>query len=112
VSGTVATRVESGGGMSRERWCKKRGARSSKNEKLNACAEKGEKGNASFPDPVYIRQLTNEYRRACTVRPVPPYFCRFPVKTNEYKFIFIGFGTDEYNLNIFVGTDEFKNPNE
>jgi hypothetical protein len=41
-----------------------------------------------------------------------PYIHRCLVKTDEYKFIFIGFGTDEYNLNIFIGTDEFKNPNE
>jgi hypothetical protein len=95
--------------MSRERRCKQRGVRSSENEKLNACAEKGEKGNVSFPDPAYIRQLPDEYRWACTVRPAPPYTCRFSVKTNEYKFIFIGFETDEYNLNIFIGTNEFKN---
>jgi hypothetical protein len=29
-------------------------------------------------------------------------------QTDEYDFIFIGFETDEYNLNIFIGTDEFK----
>jgi hypothetical protein len=50
--------------------------------------------------------------RARTVRPTPAYIYRFPIKTNEYKFIFIGFETDEYNLNIFIGTDEFKNPDE
>jgi hypothetical protein len=37
-------------------------------EKLNACVEKGKKGNAPFPDPAYIRQLTDEYRWAHTVR--------------------------------------------
>jgi hypothetical protein len=36
-----------------------------------------------------------------------PYIHWCPIKTNEYKFIFISFGTDEYNLNIFI--DEFKN---
>jgi hypothetical protein len=35
-------------------------------------------------------------------------FHRFPTQTNEYNFIFIGFRTDEYNLNIFIGTDELK----
>jgi hypothetical protein len=39
-----------------------------------------------------------------------PYIHRFPVKIDEYKFIFVGF--DEYNLNMFIGTNEFKNPDE
>jgi hypothetical protein len=43
-----------------------------------------------------------------TVKLNGPYIRRFPAQTDKYKFIFIGFGTDEYNLNIFVGTDEFK----
>jgi hypothetical protein len=29
-------------------------------------------------------------------------------QTDEYNFIFVGFETDEYNLNIFVGIDEYK----
>jgi hypothetical protein len=36
-----------------------------------------------------------------------PYIHQCLVQTDEYNFIFIDFGTDEYNLNIFVGTDEF-----
>jgi hypothetical protein len=43
-------------------------------------------------------RLTDEYRRARTIRLHP--------------HIFIDFRTDEYDLNIFVGTDEFKNPDE
>jgi hypothetical protein len=31
-----------------------------------------------------------------------------PYRTDEYKVIFIGFKIDEYNLNIFIGTDEYK----
>jgi hypothetical protein len=30
-------------------------------------------------------------------------------QTDEYDFIFVGSETDEYNFNIFVGTDELKN---
>jgi hypothetical protein len=67
--------------------------------------------------PIFIGY---EYRRARTVRPASSYIYRFPVKIDEYKFIFIGFETDkykfifirfkinEYNLNIFIGIDEFK----
>jgi hypothetical protein len=36
-----------------------------------------------------------------------PYILRLPAQTNEYNLTFVSFGTDEYNLNIFVGTDEF-----
>jgi hypothetical protein len=32
--------------------------------------------------------------------------------TGKYNFIFINFGTNKYNLNIFVGIDEFKKPDE
>jgi hypothetical protein len=71
-----------------------------------------EKEPHSFLDPAYIRRLTNEYRWAHTVRPAPPYIHRFPVKTDQYKFIFIDFGIVEHNFNIFVSTDEFKNPDE
>jgi hypothetical protein len=46
------------------------------------------------------------------VKPNGPYIHRFLVKTDEYKFIFTGFGTNEYNLNIFIVTDKFKNPDE
>jgi hypothetical protein len=31
-----------------------------------------------------------------------------PAPTNKYKVTFIGFKIDEYNLNIFVDTNEFK----
>jgi hypothetical protein len=47
-----------------------------------------------------------------TVNPDDPYIRRFRDPTNEYKVIFVDFKTDEYNLNIFVGTDEFKIPDE
>jgi hypothetical protein len=38
--------------------------------------EKGkkEKENGLFQESVYICQLTDEYKRACTVSPVPPIF--------------------------------------
>lgn len=81
---------------------------------LNARAEKGEKGNVPFSNSTYI--IGYEYRRARTVRPASSYICWFPVKIDEYKFIFIGFKTefifisfDEYNLNIFIRIDKFKN---
>jgi hypothetical protein len=35
-----------------------------------------------------------------------------PVPSNLCPHIFIGFETDEYNLNIFIGSDEFKNLNK
>jgi hypothetical protein len=76
------------------------------------CSENGGKGNTPFSDPVYFHRLTDEYRWVHTVRPAPLYIHRFSVKIDEYKFIFIDFRTDEYNLNIFGGTDEFKNPNK
>jgi hypothetical protein len=38
-----------------------------------------------------------------------PYIRRCPTLTD---FIFIGSATDEYNLNIFVGIDEFEKPDE
>jgi hypothetical protein len=47
--------------------------------------------------------------RSVKVKPDDPYIRWFPVKTDEYKFIFIDFRTDEYNLNIFIGTNKFKN---
>jgi hypothetical protein len=33
------------------------------------------------------------------------YIRQCPAATDEYNFVFVGLGTDEYNLNIFVGTD-------
>jgi hypothetical protein len=59
--------------------------------------------------PTYIHQLTDEYRRAHTIKLDDPYIHRFQLLTNKYKVIFIGFKTGDYNLNIFIGTDEFKN---
>jgi hypothetical protein len=41
-----------------------------------------------------------------------PYIRLYPIKIDKYKFIFVSFKTDEYNLNIFVGTDKFKNPDK
>jgi hypothetical protein len=46
------------------------------------------------------------------VKPDGSYIRWFPVKTDEYKFIFIGLETGEYNLNTFIGINEFKNPDE
>jgi hypothetical protein len=46
------------------------------------------------------------------VKSSDPYIRRCPTQTDEYNFIFIGFGTDEYNLNTFVSTNEFKKANE
>jgi hypothetical protein len=41
------------------------------------------------------------------VKPDSPYIRQCLVQTDEYDFIFVGFGTDKYNFNIFIGTDEF-----
>jgi hypothetical protein len=65
-----------------------------------------------FISRLYSSVNQQKYRWAHTIISAPPYICRFSLKTDEYKFIFVGFGTGEYNLNIFVGTDEFKNPDE
>jgi hypothetical protein len=40
------------------------------------------------------------------------YIRRFSAQTDEYNLTFVGFRTDEYNSNIFVSTDEFKNTDE
>jgi hypothetical protein len=40
------------------------------------------------------------------------YIRRCLTQTDEYKFIFINFRIVEYNLNIFIGTDEFKKNDE
>jgi hypothetical protein len=37
-----------------------------------------------------------------------PIYLLVLAQTDEYNFIFVGFETDEYNLNIFVGIDEYK----
>jgi hypothetical protein len=42
------------------------------------------------------------------VKPDDTYIHRCPVQTEEYNFIFVGFETDEYNLNIFISTDKYK----
>jgi hypothetical protein len=44
------------------------------------------------------------------VKPNSSYIRRCPIQTDEYNFIFVGFETNEYNLNIFVGTNEYKKP--
>jgi hypothetical protein len=59
-----------------------------------------------------ICHITNEYMGSVKVKPDDTYIRRFPSQTDEYKVIFVDFKTDEYNLNIFVGTDEFKNTKE
>jgi hypothetical protein len=70
-------------------------ARGAANEKLNACVEKGGKGNMSFSDPAYIRSIN-------IGRPVP---------SGLRPYILVGFRLKLMNiiLNIFVGTDKFKN---
>jgi hypothetical protein len=40
------------------------------------------------------------------IKPDDPYIHRCPTQTDEYNLIFIGFGTGEFNLNIFIGIDE------
>jgi hypothetical protein len=67
--------------------------------------EKGKKKKENMP---IFRSRLYSSGWAYTLRPVPPYIGRFLIKTDEYKFIFVGFRINEYNLNIFVGTDEFK----
>jgi hypothetical protein len=58
------------------RWREQRGGSNYAFQQMNenTRAEKGEKRDASFTDPTYICRLTDEYRQACTVRPVPPIF--------------------------------------
>jgi hypothetical protein len=61
-------------------------ARGAANEKLNACVEKGGKGNMSFPDPAYIRStnIGSPYHQAYA-----PYIGWFPVEIDEYNFEYI-----------------------
>jgi hypothetical protein len=49
---------------------------------------------------------------AVKIKPDEPYIRRFSAQTDEYNLTFVGFRTDEYNSNIFVSTDEFKNTDE
>jgi hypothetical protein len=63
-------------------------------------------GEATSPTnigPVYsfVTCVTNEYMSPIKVKLDDSYIHRSPIKTDEYKFIFISFGTDE-----------FKNPDE
>jgi hypothetical protein len=67
--------------------------------------EKGKKKKENTP---ISRSRLYSSGWAYTLRPAPPYIRRFLIKTVEYKFIFVSFRINEYNLNIFVGTDEFK----
>jgi hypothetical protein len=62
------------------------------------------------------RGLTDEYMGPAKVKLIGPYIHQCSIKIDEYKFIFIGFKTefifisfDEYNLNIFIRIDKFKN---
>jgi hypothetical protein len=41
------------------------------------------------------------------VKPDGPYIHRCQALTDKYNLIFIGFKTDEYNLNVYVDTDEY-----
>jgi DNA/RNA endonuclease YhcR with UshA esterase domain len=63
-------------------------------------------------EPTNIRGQTDEYRGSVKVKQDDPYIRRFPNSTGEYKVIFIGLKTDEYNLNIFISTDKFKTTDE
>jgi hypothetical protein len=64
--------------------------------------------------PIYssVTWLPNEYMGPAKVKLDGPYIYRLLAQTDEYNFIFINFRTDRYNLNIFIGTDEFKKPDE
>jgi hypothetical protein len=57
-----------------------------------------------------VMWLNRRIYGAAKVKPNSPYIHRFLAQTNEYNLTFIGFGIDEYNSNIFIGTDEFKTP--
>jgi hypothetical protein len=72
-------------------------------------AKKGDKGKHQFPNPAYI---IDEYMGLVKVKPDDPYIRRFQPLIDEYQIIFIDFKTDEYNLNIFINTDEFKDTDE
>jgi hypothetical protein len=80
--------------------------------------------------PPHIHQLTDEYRWAVPVSPAPhifigchvtdeymwsvevktdnPYIHWGRAQTEEYNFIFVSSKTDEYNLNMFVGANEYE----
>jgi hypothetical protein len=64
-------------------------------------------------------RLTDEYMPchrqiygAGQSKPDDPYIHQFLTQTDEYNITLVGPETDECNLNIFVGTDEFKKPDE
>jgi hypothetical protein len=50
--------------------------------------------------------------RLVKVKPDDPYIRRCLASTDEYNFTFVDLGINEYNLNIFVGTDKFKKTDE
>jgi hypothetical protein len=86
--------------------------RSSENEKLNACAEKGEKGNVSFPDPAYIRQLTDEYRWARTVRPAPHILVGSeskPTNISLYSSVLVGSESKPTNISLYSSVSKPMN---
>jgi hypothetical protein len=62
--------------------------------------------------PLYICGQTDEYSWPVKVKWDDPYIHQFPYPTDEYYFICVGFKTDEYNLNIFIGTDGYKKTDE
>jgi hypothetical protein len=59
--------------------------------------------------PIYssVSHVTDEYMGSFKVKPDGPYICRFLAQTDKYNVLCIGFKTDKYNLNIYVGTDEY-----
>jgi hypothetical protein len=95
--------------------------------KIAAHVRRREKRSARFRNPaiwcarngrpwtiysLVICHGTDEYMGPVKVRPDDPYICQFQSLTDEYKVIYIGFKTDEYSLNIFVGTDKFQNTDQ
>jgi hypothetical protein len=57
--------------------------------KGNARTEKGEKENALFPNPAYIRRLIDEYRRTRTIRFAPPIFIGEAMLPTNIAHIFV-----------------------
>jgi hypothetical protein len=54
--------------------------------------EKGEKGSTLFPNPAYIRRLTDKSWRARTVSPAPPIFisaCPKPTNISLYSLVLV-----------------------
>jgi hypothetical protein len=59
---------------------------------------------------IYV--VTDEYMGPVKVKPGGPYIHWLLTQTDEYNITFVDPETDDCNLNIFVGTVEFKKPDE